>query len=316
VRPVKFLKAGVRAQESLCGDEIQTTRTLECNVECSVLDQGVGGNINGRLKTVFKDLRCKDNRTRAFCSGTRKAREVVACSDSPQTAEDCHLQGWFWNYTENTCTSQPTCQLMPEPCAPGSYWDFEWCQCVSSYGSPVLIDTAGDGFRLTGFAGGVRFDLNSDGTPERRSWTVAGSDDAWLALDRNGNGRVDDGAELFGNFTPQPAPPSGEERHGFLALAEFDRAENGGNLDGVIDGRDAVFASLRLWRDADHDGVSQPAELYPLPALDVARLHLSYKESKRTDEHGNLFKYRAKLDDARGAKAGRWAWDVFLVSAP
>ncbi|HEY9283131.1 MAG TPA: hypothetical protein VIP46_06720 [Pyrinomonadaceae bacterium] len=84
----------------------------------------------------------------------------------------------------------------------------------------------------------------------------------------------------------------------------------------MIDPSDAAFASLRLWQDANHDGVSQPAELYTLPALDIARLHLSYKESKRTDEHGNEFRYRAKVDDARGARVGRWAWDVFLKVAP
>lgn len=125
---------------------------------------------------------------------------------------------------------------------------------------------------------------------------------------------IDSGRELFGNHTPQAAQPAGRGRNGFLALAKFDKAEGGGNSDGRIDGRDAVFASLRLWRDANHDGVSQPSELHALPSLGVARVHLDYKESKRTDEHGNRFLYRAKVEDAKGAKVNRWAWDVFLVT--
>jgi hypothetical protein len=88
------------------------------------------------------------------------------------------------------------------------------------------VDVRGDGFALTDAAGGVPFDFNGDGVRNRFSWTAEGSDDAWLALDHNGNGRVDDASELF----------------------------------------------------------------------------------------GNRFRYRAKVDDAKGAKVNRWAWDVFLVS--
>jgi hypothetical protein len=180
--------------------------------------------------------------------------------------------------------------------------------------SPVIVDVSGDGFSLTDAARGVLFDLDSNGTPDRLSWTAPNSDDAFLALDRDGDGAIDNGRELFGNFTPQPTPPAGQERNGFLALAEFDRPSKGGNRDGRISKADSVFASLRLWQDANHDGVSQPSELHTLPELGLKTIDLDYKESKRTDQYGNRFRYRAKVKDVHGAQLGRWAWDVFLVS--
>ena len=84
----------------------------------------------------------------------------------------------------------------------------------------------------------------------------------------------------------------------------------------MIDARDAIFPELRLWRDTNHNGVSEANELHRLPALDVSALGLDYHESKRRDEHGNRFKYRAKVWDAKGARVNRWAWDVYLVAAP
>lgn len=133
------------------------------------------------------------------------------------------------------------CDQMPSDCGPGRTWSFETCRCESNPGSPIVVDVLGNGFNLTDAQGGVHFDLDSDGHREGISWTAAGSDDAWLALDRNGNGIIDNGTELFGNFTPQSDPPPGVERNGFLALAEYDKPENGGNGDGVMDRRDAIF---------------------------------------------------------------------------
>jgi hypothetical protein len=195
----------------------------------------------------------------------------------------------------------------PNPCE----CDPDSPDCVS----PILIDVAGNGFQLSNANDGVDFDVRADGAAQRISWTTPSSDDAWLALDRNGNGVIDDGSELFGNFTRQPDPPAGQERNGFLALAEYDKPGNGGNGDGLITPSDSIFSSLRLWQDRNHNGISEASELISLQSVGLKTIALDYKEAKKEDEYGNYFHYRAKVKGEQGAQVSRWAWDVFLVTA-
>jgi hypothetical protein len=190
--------------------------------------------------------------------------------------------------------------------------DSSTCSCT--YASPIVIDTTGRGFHMTSSDNGVTFDILGDGRAIKIGWPETGSGNAFLALDRNHNGRIDNGKELFGNHTEQPAS---EHPNGYLALEEFDKPENGGNADGIIDSRDAIFKDLRLWIDENHDGISQPNELHTLPELGVYSIGLRYKDEHYTDEYGNWFHYRSVInpDPKDGTSTdGRYTYDVFFVA--
>lgn len=186
-----------------------------------------------------------------------------------------------------------------DPC-----WNYDECgNCIS----PIILDLAGNGFALTSAEDGVQFDMLNNGQLHNMyGWTAAGSDDAWLVLDRNGDGLINDSSELFGNHTAQPATT---HPNGYLALKEYDL-----NSDGVINASDPVYTDLRLWRDLNHNGVSDPGELDTLAQHGVLGLSLDYRVSKAVDDHGNAFKYRANVIRAQGSVVGPRSYDVFLVS--
>ncbi len=182
--------------------------------------------------------------------------------------------------------------------------DVDIWECLED---PVIISTEDSHYELTDTKRGVQFDLNGDGEPEQIPW-IAGKDDAFLVLDRNGNGLIDDGRELFSHVSPQQ--PS-RTPNGFQALRMFDDPLNGGNDDGRLNASDEIYGSLRLWLDADRDGRTDTGELVSLASVGLAEVELDYTDAlAHDDEHGNTFRYSAPahFDDGRSVLA----WAVFL----
>lgn len=161
------------------------------------------------------------------------------------------------------------------------------CGCASS---PLIFDLDNTGTIITtDVANGVAFDLDADGFVERRGWTFGASSAAFLFLDQNGNGRVDDGRELFGNATLLPDGTTAD--NGFEALAVYGRTEFGGNGDPYITAEDSVWSTLRLWIDWSHDGISDSIEISTLDDWSIVRIDLTYKLTPFVDGVGNAHKF-------------------------
>ena len=131
---------------------------------------------------------------------------------------------------------------------------------------PLALDLDGDGLETLGADGSVLFDHDGDGVTGGTGWIRP--DDGLLVLDRNGNGTIDSGRELFGADTI--LSDGSRAATGFEALADLDS-----NADGVFDARDAQFANVRVWRDTNQDGISQASELFTLDELGIASISLT-----------------------------------------
>ena len=254
--------------------------------------------------------------------GTYECKDSLGCDvilDSQTNTNDLTQGVMESYYCEQCCVDWNGCDVDLSTCdavpLPGSLEP----NVVECGPSPIIIDTEGEGFHLTSAGAGVTFDISGNGHPLQMGWTDPHFHNAFLALP-GPDGLVHNGRDLFGDFTPQP--PS-DHPNGFLALAQYDKPESGGNGDGIIDERDQVFSQLRLWIDENHDGICQPNELHRLPELGVYSLALSYTESPRTDQFGNNFRYKSRVNpgerrDSRDEKPtgdpGRRTYDVFFVT--
>lgn len=140
---------------------------------------------------------------------------------------------------------------------------------------PLIIDLGESGIELRSLEHGVNFDLDNNGFAEKTAWI--GTEDGFLALDRNGNGNIDNGGELFGDQVILKDGSKSES--GFEALAELDD-----NSDGIIDNNDIAFADLRVWIDANHNGKSESNELKTLNETGIVSISLEHSEVSFVDE--------------------------------
>ena len=136
------------------------------------------------------------------------------------------------------------------------------------------------------------FDHNKDGIRTATGWVKP--DDGLLVLDRNGDGIINNGGELFGDSTL--LADGSRAAHGYAALAELDS-----NGDGKVDAADEKFADLRVWRDLNSDGISTASELFTLEELGIASLDTAYKNTHTGLAGGNTLVQQGSFTKADGS---------------
>ncbi|MDP3401472.1 MAG: hypothetical protein Q8R97_10150, partial [Brevundimonas sp.] len=162
---------------------------------------------------------------------------------------------------------------------------------------PLTLDLDGDGLETVGIdpANPILFDHDADGVKTATGWIKP--EDGFLVLDRNGNGVIDNGTELFGDSTPLYT--GGTAADGFAALAQEDT-----NGDGLVNAADARFADLRIWRDLNQDGESQTGELQTLEEAGIIALHVGKTENAQPLANGNLLADLGSYTRTDGTEGG------------
>lgn len=148
--------------------------------------------------------------------------------------------------------------------------------------SPIIIDLNGDGVKTVDIdLNKIYFDLDNNQFAEKTGWVDA--NDGILVLDRNENGKIDSGAELFGNYTV--LADGSKAKNGFEALKELDS-----NGDGLLNSADTLWNGLRIWQDSNSNGKLDAGELKTLTEVGLKSIDLNYKDIDQTDAQGNQHK--------------------------
>ena len=166
-----------------------------------------------------------------------------------------------------------------------------------------VIDMAENDLQLTKPADGVRFDIDGTGSPIQIGWTQAKSDDAFLFLDTNGNGKVDNGRELIGSGwrkTDGTRVTGGDEAlmviQGLVGDLPLGPVAPENEKYVWVDGSDDVFSDLRLWSDVNHNGQSEASELQTLSQANILKIFTGFQlNRRRIHDTGNAFLFEGHL---------------------
>ncbi len=229
------------------------------------------------------------------------------CQVFRETAVKSHTNRIWSN--ENLCVCNPCTQGYVQDCGDAGWISQDQCGCYTCVLTPIIFSIV-DGARptLSSPENGVLFDTCGSGRRERIPWPEPANDAAWLVLDRNKNGFVDDGTELFGNSTA--LNDGNRAANGYVALSELDA-----NHDGQIDATDPRYAELRAWIDANRNGWSEPGELHAMSEIGLTSFSTLAAESRQQDRWGNLYRLRSETT-WMSAPLQRFSYDVFLLAAP
>ena len=156
----------------------------------------------------------------------------------------------------------------------------------------MVIDLDGDGVETTTEENGVYFDHDNNGFAEKTAWV--GKDDGLLVRDINNNGQIDDGTELFGNNS---VLSNGQKAaNGFEALKDLDS-----NEDGIFNNSDTAWNQIKVWKDANSNGIVDEGELLTLEQANISSINLAYQNQSNEDINGNAHKQTATYTKTDGS---------------
>ncbi|MBM3381302.1 MAG: hypothetical protein FJY29_02560 [Betaproteobacteria bacterium] len=294
-------------------EDIESGRNIIVNAE----DFRVADTANGLVYEIPASMFLAKTNGQAGFTETAKITAMID-DNTPdkqggQNAATClhSMNGGTHNVNRYTSSSSSSSGVSYSTNWGGTYYNYGY-QGVQWYTSPIVLDLTGKGniSTVAPQLSRAMFDLEGSGKRSKVGWIENGS--GLLALDLNGNGKIDSGRELFGDATLLKT--GGKASNGYLALAQHDY-----NNDGVIDKKDKIYSKLLVWVDANGDAVTQKGELKPLQALGITGIGVGYEDTHADERihHNNkiarnLVLYKGKFFGSMCPSGGCRSYDVYF----